>query len=131
MALGCGVPGSHVARSYVMRVRAFVRYRVPSNATYGILRARLQPATDLHGAWHAWTPTPSRARGSTRLSICTERGKCGRARARALSGDVQMHGCASWNLVIVWYGTTRGVRAFKTRRDKAKPHTPFGVCAFE
>ena len=64
----------------------------------------------MHGPRH-----PSRARGSTRLSICMERGMSGRERARALSEDVWMRVFASWAWGISWNGTTRGARAFETR----------------
>ena len=109
-----------------MRVRAFASSCVPADAAYGILRARLQPVTDLHGAWHAWAPTPSRARGSTRLSICTERGKCGRARARALSGDVQMHGCASWAFGICETVPREAYARLRRAHDKTKRTHPEG-----
>jgi hypothetical protein len=105
------------------RVREFVR-----SSRCGIRHPtrEKQLPTDLHGAWHAWTPTPSRARGSTRLSICTERGKCGRARARALSGDVQMHGCASWAFGICETVPREAYARLRRAHDKTKRTHPEG-----
>jgi hypothetical protein len=90
-----------------------------------------QLLTNLHGAWHAWTQHPLRARGSSLLLICTERGMSGRERARALSEDAWMRVLASW--AFGFYGTVpREAHArLKNARVKTKTHTPRRVCAAE
>ena len=57
-----------------------------------LTRARLQPATDLHRAWHVWSD----------VRASTER------------GYVDARPCVL-GFGLLWNGTTRGARAFETR----------------